>query len=31
VGTMVRSGLDVIVVAGWTLLIAGMLFVGIML
>ena len=31
VGTMVRSGLDVIIVAGWTLLIAGMLFVGIML
>lgn len=30
-GTMVRSGLDVIVVAGWTLLIAGMLVVGIML
>jgi uncharacterized membrane protein len=31
VGTMVRSGLDVIIVAGWTLLIAGMLIVGIML
>jgi uncharacterized membrane protein len=31
VGTMVRSGLDVIVVIGWTLLIAGMLVVGIML
>ena len=30
-GTMVRSGLDVIVVVGWTLLIAGMLVVGIML
>jgi uncharacterized membrane protein len=30
-GTVVRSGLDVIVVIGWTLLIAGMLVVGIML
>ncbi len=30
-GTVVRSGLDVIIVAGWTLLIAGMLIVGIML
>ena len=31
VGTVRRSGLDVIVVAGWTVLIAGMLAVGIML
>jgi uncharacterized membrane protein len=30
VGTMVRSGLDVIIVVGWTLLIAGMLVLGIM-
>jgi uncharacterized membrane protein len=29
--SMVRSGLDIIVVAGWTALIAGMLVVGIML
>jgi uncharacterized membrane protein len=29
VGTTVRSGLDVIIVVGWTVLIAGMLFVGI--
>jgi hypothetical protein len=31
VGTVVRSGLDVTIVAGWTLLIAGMLSVRIAL